>query len=557
VKKSYTILMVALLVGITPLVMAAKIDVFPTGDSSIDRANLHTALASAVPGDTIMLRAGVFNLTPPVTVPTDCTLDVVIPLPDGDSIRFWDAYAQQPDPCNPGAPDIFWFGERNSAELYLVDKPLTIRGEAGSSGPATVLRVDKRYFDIFLPIFEDTGNFFAAFDTAFTEADSYFFLIGAPDVTIQNVEFDGSSDTIMSFWAGTTIKDCVFRAVGQGPHFQPDERSIYPHYPANFKKPTRSKFENNVFINAQQGIHIGGSEVIVTGNVFDHYGYFGVALTPYAVATLPAAQGGEGLAHVRAVAQNNRIEDNEFVNGALGFPRIFLTSWWGGPVRENIIKNNTISGDTRGIVFAESNPFLIDGTTLSDNSILNNDIDVTGLLGVGIWGGDGSKVAFNNIEYASVGIWTEWNFYWGGGFTLVMVPATGGIVKGNQIDNTYVGIRLGAFARDNMVQKNTIQGSILADYELKGIEELWGPAPFDPTFGPASGNILKVAPGSVILDESGCTNVDFCDQYDDDSDGLFSEDPPDQLNNDGDLVWGSFPLVDEDPVEMPNEIKEK
>ena len=369
--KTKIVLITALGISVIRLGIAADIEVSPTGDSEVDIANLHAALASAAPGDTISLGAGVFDLTPPDKDPADCSLDVTVPLPDGDSLRFWDAFAK-PDACNPKGDTNSW-GPRNMWEMFLVDKSLTIRGEAGPLGPLSILRVDSSFSEAYHRIAEEDASE-VDFRRVIAEADSFVFLVGAAGVTFENLEFDGPTNSIQTFWAGTTIKDCVFRAVGFGPFFFPDERSIYPHYPTNFDHPLSSYFEGNVFINSQQGIHIGGSEIIVTGNTFDHYGAFAVYISAYANLTLLADEGGEGMPLVRAVAQNNRIENNKIVNGAPGVPRIVISTSWGGPVRGNVVSNNTIKSDSEAVVLSEGNGYSIDGSTLSDNTVLNNDI---------------------------------------------------------------------------------------------------------------------------------------------------------------------------------------
>lgn len=550
-------LIAALLVGAMPIAVAADIDVYPTGDSTLDRANVHSALATAKAGDTILLRAGVFNLTPPETDPTNCSLDVAVPLPDGDSFRYWDAFAMQPDPCNPGAPDIFYFVLRNAWELFLIDKPLTIKGESGPFGPLTKLKVENRFSDIYFEIFEETGDEFAAYFGAFDLADSFVFLIGAADVTIKNIEFDGPVENIQTFWADTTIKNCVFRAIGQGPFFFLDERSIYPNYPRNFKKAVKSTFKHNVFINSGQGLHIAGSEIVVADNVFDHFGSYAVYVSPYASLSAPLNEGGMALPLVREMAQNNTIKNNTIVNGFPFEPRILVSSWWGGSINNNKIVNNTVSADGSGIILSESAGWPIDGTVLSDNKIIKNEIH-TPRVGIGVYGGHGATVKSNEIIGASVGIYTEWGVGiadWNPNDpTLFMAPAVNGVIKDNVISNSDIGVLLGAFARDNTVKNNTIQGSGTADYQLNGPDAPYGPAPDAPTFGPASGNTLKVAPDSQVLDFSGCSNVSSCPQYDDDGDGMFGEDPADKSNNDGDLAFGYYSLVDEDPDEAPNRI---
>lgn len=52
-KNSKFALLIALLIGITPVAIAAKTDVPPTGDSAVDRANLYTALAQSEVNNTL------------------------------------------------------------------------------------------------------------------------------------------------------------------------------------------------------------------------------------------------------------------------------------------------------------------------------------------------------------------------------------------------------------------------------------------------------------------------------------------------------------------------
>jgi hypothetical protein len=90
--------------------------------------------------------------------------------------------------------------------------------------------------------------------------------------------------------------------------------------------------------------------------------------------TLSVEEGGDGLPLVREVAQNNRIEGNTILNGLPEYPRILITSYWGGPVRGNTVVNNRITSESKGIVLRDANRFSIDGSTQSDNTVLNNDI---------------------------------------------------------------------------------------------------------------------------------------------------------------------------------------
>lgn len=457
---------------------AAKCVVYGEDDSSRDGDAIRAALHNARDGQCDRLELiGTFNLS--VTEPSD---DIVIPLPDGDSMKWFGDF------LNTG---IFFLTAPEKTQLFLLDVPgLTV---SGSPYTPTVLRVNESFFELF----QETGDFLSTV----LQTDAPIFIVAAPGVTIKDLTFDGMAETIFTFWSGWRLKNLTFRRTGQGPFFFDDRRSI-----ANRSV---SRFVDNVFEpTTYQGIQIKTSNVTVSDNVFDHYGFSGIFTSASAAfeQLLPLS---------RDEAARNVITDNVFTGDAPA-PYIFASNFWGGPIRELTIKDNVFDDVASGVLLVgENDGFGIAGSEIDDTRIIDNEFAVSswGIIldssnsdsvrdnsiepalgalafGVALFGTTDSQVVDNEIVTGEIGaIWAEWGIR----------PQTENCrIRDNNIRDAGVGVFLGPGAVDCVVNGNDIFSSIDVDYLLGSAFQ---------NFGPAQGNLLVIDDEATFRDESGCDDT--------------------------------------------------
>ncbi len=184
----------------------------------------------------------------------------------------------------------------------------------------------------------------------------------------------------------------------------------------------------------------------------------------------------------------------------------------------------------------------------TDSVIRDNKID-GGCAGIAVWGMSGWEIRDNSVKNAAYGIWTEWGPYVFDEYGIVQpTVAEDLVVRDNSLRFNSIGVYIGARARNNTYQDNRVKQNTIAGYYLAEPLDLgW------IILGPPSGNtIIGAKPGEVV-DMSGCyQGPNGCPQIDEDGDGLFSEDPVNNLNDDGDLLFDYYSLNDEDLEETPN-----
>lgn len=183
-------------------------------------------------------------------------------------------------------------------------------------------------------------------------------------------------------------------------------------------------------------------------------------------------------------------------------------------------------------------------SSLMRPKIVNNHImsDGSALFGIYLPGTGEALIAGNDIHGFQFGVLAERYYGSPENYEVKQMYSEGHKISGNYIQNSDYGVILYSGARDNKVQGNVIEGSSNFDYVL------FGESPLGPyRMGPASGNQIKFTGGTAtVLDISGCSNVDSCPQLDQDSDGVFDEDPINGIDDDLDG------LIDEDPEDFLN-----
>ncbi len=472
----------------------AVIEVYPTGDPTLDGAHIQLAIMDAMEGDTILLKAGTFAMG------MEDHSDMVVPLPDGDIVT--------------------WYDNGEGWQKLLVDKPLTICGEVDADGvPLAILDYN-------------VGGF------------CFNFFIGASGVSFHHLEFRNTYFGIFSFYGGTRVTDCVWREVWHGPFFLMDERTIYPDYPECVAEPNRTCFLRNTFIDSGIGVHLAGSECLVADNVFDLDGpenrYFGVKISAFVMLEDFGLQD-SGL--IRKYGRNNVVRDNSF-NGDMWRNHIYVFSFQGGMIMDNVIMDNVIEdmGGNPGILLEGARGLNLENPLVSGTVVKRNRIHTSG-EGLVVSGAQDTSIINNRITSENTAaIWIYGNLSWSWmGDGIYFVPSMGTKVVNNDLWGVE-GVHLGYLAMNSLIGPNHVDAT--GDgYHLDGPEDMgW------LIVGPASGNQV-VAHGVSVVD-----NYVYNGQIDNDYDGLVSEDLFDGLNDDGDTIWGGFFLIDEDLPEAPNKI---
>lgn len=105
------------------------------------------------------------------------------------------------------------------------------------------------------------------------------FLINAPYVTIQNLQFEKFVQPIWAYSPGFDIRNSRFVDCGPGHNLVPNIELTYPNWP-DTDVAISSYYSDNVLVNNAQPPHVVGSEVVVSGNDFDFYNY-GMVIFPW------------------------------------------------------------------------------------------------------------------------------------------------------------------------------------------------------------------------------------------------------------------------------------
>jgi hypothetical protein len=249
---------------------------------------------------------------------------------------------------------------------------------------------------------------------------------------------------------------------------------------------------------------------------------------------------------------DTEIADNTF-EGTGSYPGIFLVSQLEGTtVRDNHFELESVDqcfGSPVSIGVLGTNHGLHPVVPSTDSLIRDNTID-GGCIGISVFGGSGWDIRDNKVRNTHIGVWTEWGPYFFGDEGIIQPTVAENIwVTDNDLRKNDIGVFIGARARHNIYRDNDVRQNSFAGYYLD--------SPFDLgflTLGPPSGNtIIDTNPQTVIIDMSGChLGPGGCPQIDEDGDGLFSEDPVNNVNDDGDELFG-YSLNDEDLEELPND----
>lgn len=319
--------------------IGATTEVYPTGDLNLDGDRIQAAIDAAAPGDTIVLKSRNASGVPTAFVLQDETddlaADVTIHSSQGDYLFVGDFW-QGDDPI-PGL----------KYQLIDINKPLTLSGELGPDGSLETRIV---------------GH-------AFGNDDSYLWgtlIINAQGVTVQYLRMENLGHSIWALHPGFAIEGCEFFQCTWCGYLVPDTGYVYVD-PSN---PVRSYYRGNILDDCVAGPHLVGSEIELSGNSFNlSGGGNGIAIVSWGkVTTVPVDF---------TLVQNNLLENNEIniPNGRNAIAMHNNVAWdndRGGSIRDNIIRDNTISGATRGLfAFARYSPSGL-GSDLTDNVVSSN-----------------------------------------------------------------------------------------------------------------------------------------------------------------------------------------
>jgi len=199
-------------------------ELYPTGDVIQDTVNIQSKIDVAAPGDTLILKAGTFVLG-------KAFLDEVVVKTDSGEFDF-----------------SIWSGNTLYQNIDI-KKALTIKGETTVSGELLTK----------IKSFNWGGTF----------------VINASSVVIKNLRFENFDYPIAAFSAGFDICDCEFFQSGYIDLIQ-DLDFVYPNYPDTTVS-VRSFFRNNKLIDCFTGLWIYGSEITISNNSFELFG-FGIGL---------------------------------------------------------------------------------------------------------------------------------------------------------------------------------------------------------------------------------------------------------------------------------------
>ena len=413
----------------TDPVVAVTHRVIPTGDVTRDGRNIQAAIDAASPGDTILLGSGKFVLGEYLAEDTAWVST------SRGSFRWFADFARR-DVRSPAINPLYWSQGGGPATLpfpraIVVDKPLTLEGE-DPPGSTTITTVNN-------------WSDYPFVDTLYSDAN--FFLVASSGVTIRNLKFYNMQFGMTVISAGTIIEDIVFDTPGHySLRYFLDEYAAYPNLPSRMN-PVKSYVRRNKWLNAIQAIHMYGSEIEVTDNVFEIRNSDSTQI-PYSLwaiifGGLPDFVQIPGVftwSECRNnIVQNNIVEGDE--NSRYG---AFYFAGYGVAITKNTIINNTIKNmwalvESHGRVPVERNNFvgnevtggsLRDGVSFGvhlkadkvaprDNLFSDNKfVDVS--FPVAIFGGQSNLLIGNDYASAAVPGWAN------GGGSIFLAPGTEG-----------------------------------------------------------------------------------------------------------------------------------
>ena len=358
----------------------------------VDADNIQKAIDLALPGDTIVLKAGTFVFA------KENIVDIGIATASGSFMLYEDFHT------GPGW-DSFYATPIHYQSINLNKEGLTLMGEVDSSGQlltkiTTPLNIDDHGED-------------------FWDGYNGSFIINARYVKISNLEVEKFTDPIFAFSPGFDISGNRFVNCGAGFFLIPDNELTYPNWPKT-NSAIQSYFRNNKIFNTAQAPHMVGSEIVVQNNYFEYYN-FGLVIFPWGnYNDADNVIRHEPFPINWDLGKNNLVEGNFFkcVPNIHNSPLFGVGIWnWTSDLIDNKVINNVFRDCASGVYVADFEPadkFDNSGSKVTGNTF----IDVQDVA-VDLWSyvdSDGVRDAivsenkFQNVGFSGYypgGIWVE------------------------------------------------------------------------------------------------------------------------------------------------------
>ena len=302
----------------------------------VDADNIQLAIDLAMPGDTLILKAGTFVFA------RESVPDFDIQTASG-SFRFYEDWL---DPWSAGL-----LASPIHQSININKEGLTLTGETGADGePLTFITSP-------LDLYEADLDYWAGYNGVF--------VINANHVSLANLQIEQFVMPVMAFGAGFDIHNNRFIDCGFPIILNPDNWLTYPNWP-NTNGAIKSYFRNNRLINNAQAPFVTGSEIVVEDNYMEFY-LLGLLVSGW----------GEPFPNNRGLAQNNIIQGNELVCTPhyWAILRVGVAIWnYANNLVNTQVIDNTIQNCGWGINSTDQMPsedWNNIGTVISGNRLIN------------------------------------------------------------------------------------------------------------------------------------------------------------------------------------------